>query len=283
MARCSFYAEHAPRLRHTGLHRKIPQPGVVVPQPLGIATGGLASQFKHPFTRFADRVNDRAYFIPIRQPTCIRSGVVKRSRRGKADGTHFNRFFGDTLHPHNFFGGRFVLKGTLAHHVGAKRGVTDVTGIVDAFGQLVNHVQELRERLPAPVDPGQHGVPGQVFSTFEIPEHQVGVFLLAGREGKAAVAHHNACHAVVARTRANRIPEDLGVHVGVTIYKPGGHNMTICINRLGSLLRDATNRSNQPVFNAHISAVRSTTRSVYHIAVFDDQVVSHDEIRLLSS
>ncbi len=113
-----------------------------------------------------------------------------------------------------------VLERALAHHVRAERRVSEQRRVVHALGESVDRVEELRVGGPAPVDALGERDPGDVLGSLEVAHHQHRLF--GGRRCKreAAVAHHRGGHAVPARVRARRVPEDLRVEVGVDVDEP---------------------------------------------------------------
>ena len=177
------------------------------------------------------------------------------------------------LHAFHFVGGGLLAERALAHHIGAQGGVADVATVVDAFRQTVQHVEIFAKGFPTPFDAGFHRVARQVFGALEIAEHEVGVLRRTGREGETAVAHDDGGDAVVAGAGAERVPEDLRVHVRVAIDEARRHHLPTGIDAALGALIDAANLDYLTVLDADIGRETRTARTVYHIAVFDHQVV----------
>ena len=99
--------------------------------------------------------------------------------------------------------------------------------------------------------------------------------LPAGRQGEAAIAHHDRGDAVPARAGAQRIPEVLGVHVRVAIDEPRRDHVTVGVDDRARGLSNTTERRDVAVTDRHVGAVAGKSGSVDHRAVLDDQVVRH--------
>ena len=171
--------------------------------------------------------------------------------------------------------GRLVGEGTLAHHVGAQRAVAHVARVVDALGQRVEHVEEFGEGLPAPLDAGLHGGAADVLGALEVAHDEVGLALAARRQGEAAIAHDHAGHALVAGAGADRVPEDLRVHVGVAVDEARRHHVTLGIERLLGGRGDAADLGDLSVLDADVAAITRQAGTVDDHAVLDDEVECH--------
>ena len=114
-----------------------------------------------------------------------------------------------------------------------------VAGVVDAFREAVEHVEVFRVALPTPGDAGKHGFAGDVLGALEVAEDQVGLGLAARSQGETAVAHDDAGDAVVARARADGIPEHLRIHVRVPVDETGGDHVALRVDGLAGPLGDA--------------------------------------------
>ena len=95
---------------------------------------------------------------------------------------------------------------------------------------------------------------GGMSSALEIADDQVLVLLGAGREREAAVPHHRS-DAVVAGRRAERVPEDLRVHVRVAVDDPGGDNVSLGIDHLRRAFADAADRRDFSVLHTDVGAI----------------------------
>src|SRR5262249_40595617 len=137
------------------------------------------------------------------------------------------------------------------------------------------HVEELREGLPPPLDARLHRLEGNVLGALQIADHEVTVFLGAGREGEAAVAHDHGGDAVPAGAGPQGIPEDLGVHVGMAIHEAGRHHLTFGVQHLLGRFTYATDGGDLAPLDAHICAISRTSGPVHHPAVLDQEVKGH--------
>ena len=274
-------AEDAPGDRHTRFDREVLQPQVILPDARRIATVIFSRDFEDAGAGLAHRVDDAPHFFPGGDPArnrlVIRGLMVRRARCGKAHRTGPHRFLGQPAHALNFFLARFVLERARAHYVSAQRRVAQVTGVIDALGQAVHDIQIVGEGFPPPVDAGEHCFAGDVFGAFEIAEHEVRIVRAARRQREAAVAHHDARHAVVARTRTKRIPEHLGVHVGVTVHEARRDDVPFRIDGLLRTLLEAANRRDAAVRDSDIRAEPRCAGTVDDRAVRDQKVVGHGQ------
>jgi hypothetical protein len=172
--------------------------------------------------------------------------------------------------------GRLFGEGSLAHHVGAQGAVADIARVVDALGQAVQHVEEFGEGFPAPLDAGLHGGAADVLGPFEVAEHHVGFALAAWRQGESAIAHDHAGHALKAGAGADRIPEDLRVHVGVHVDEARRHDMALGVQRLGRRRAvEAADLGDLAILHADIAAITWQSGPIDDHAVLDDEVECH--------
>src|SRR5262249_49726151 len=111
--------------------------------------------------RLAHRAYETLELAPARLPACDRptaGGLVPGGARGREpDGASLDRLADVARHRLQIVLARGTVEGALAHDVGPECGMADVARVVDALRQTVEHVQELREGLPAPLDAGAHG------------------------------------------------------------------------------------------------------------------------------
>ena len=149
------------------------------------------------------------------------------------------------------------------------------------LGSPSTAVEELRERGPRPVDARVHRLARDVLRALEIAHDEMPVRLGARREREAAIAHDHARHAVPARAGAERIPEDLGVHVRVPVDESGRHHLAVGVDHLARGLPDAADRRDPAADDADVAPISGHAGAVDHHAVLDHQVIGH--ARLLSS
>src|SRR5262249_3440709 len=125
--------------------------------------------------------------------------VGRRSRRGEAERAGADRVAHLALHRLEVVLAGRLLERPLAYHERAHRRVADVAAVVDALGQTLEDVEEFGVGRPAPLDAGLHRRRRDVLRALEVADDEVLVVLGAGRQGEAAVAHHDAGDAVPAR------------------------------------------------------------------------------------
>ena len=197
------------------------------------------------------------------------------ARGRKADGAGAHGLLREPRHRGEFVLARLAVEGALSHDIGAQRGMSHIAGVVERLGRGVDGVEIFGIALPRPVDAGKHRLAGDVFRAFEIPEHVVGFRLAARRQGEAAIAHHCGGDTVVAGTTAERIPERLGVHVGVTVDEARRDDHTLGVYGPASGFGDAPDARDAPAGNADIGAVAREPRTVDHHTVRDHDIVRH--------
>ena len=122
----------------------------------------------------------------------------------------------------------------LTHHERAQRRVSDVHAGVDALRDSVEHVEVLAERLPFESHALCERGCRDVLGLLEVLDHQVALAVTRRRQCESAVAHHHAGDAVPARRRPERIPEDLGVEVRVTVDESGRHDVPVGVDLAGA-------------------------------------------------
>ena len=200
----------------------------------------------------------------------VRCLVVGRAGGGETDGAGAHRLLDDSAHAGKVVVARRLGECPFSHDVGAQGGVPDVTGVVDPLGQGLEHIQVLGVAFPAPADAGQHGLAGDVFGPFQVAKHQVGLGFPARGQGEATVAHDDAGDAVVAGTRADGVPEHLGVHVGMAVDESGGDDVAVGVDVVGSLLGDPADAGDPAVDDAQVRRKCGRARAI------DDGTIPYD-------
>ena len=94
---------------------------------------------------------------------------------------------------------------------------------VHGLGESVDPVEELRERDPVPRQPGLHRVVGDGLDPGHGEHGSLPKLGSHRREPEPTVADDQRRDAVPARQGAVRVPEELGVVVGVEVDEPRGH------------------------------------------------------------
>ena len=101
---------------------------------------------------------------------------------------------------------------------------------VSRYSGKVSHVQSM---------PCGHGVGRDVLGPLEVAHDEVALVGPGRGEREAAVAHDHAGHAVPARAGAERVPQHLGVHVGVAVDEAGRDDVALGVDLVGAPLADA--------------------------------------------
>ena len=169
-----------------------------------------------------------------------------------------------------------VVEAALTHRVVADGAVADHPADVRTLGQAPHRAEVLAVGDPVPGQTAEDGVAGDVLDAL----HQLGqvgaVLGAAGRERDAAVAHDHAGHAVPAARRADRIPRQLGVEVGVDVDEAGGHDPAVGLDLAVSPAAQLRLDGHDTVTDdAHVRDARRRPRTVDDGAVPDDQIHVH--------
>ena len=140
---------------------------------------------------------------------------------GKSEGAAEDRLPNDAAHPVDLgIGGRPFVR-LVAQDVDPYRRVPDVAAEVDGGPLPPDQVEVLRVGLEVPLDAGGERLEAHVLDLVEGAAQRVPGLRPGGGDAVAAVAGHNRGDAVPARRRQRRVPQDLGVVVGVDVDEPG--------------------------------------------------------------
>ncbi len=275
-------AEHAPRDGPPGLDREVAQAHVIVAEAgeiAELAADGLAGQLEDPGVHLAHHADEPPDLAPRRQPAGDRPAIgrfVDRRARGReAHRAGADRVAELALHRAKVVLRRRLLERALAHHVGAEGAVAEVARVVDALGQGVETVEPLRKRRPPPLDARLHRLERDVLGTLEVPDDEVLVGRGARGERKSTVAHHHGRDTVPARAGAERVPEDLRVHVRVAVDETGCDDQAVGVDDLAGALANLTDRGDPAVADGDVGVIAGQTGAIDQHAVLDDEVVGH--------
>ncbi len=133
----------------------------------------------------------------------------------------------DRLHARQFLrrGGAFI--GLFPHDVHPDGGVPDVTPVVERRAASLDGVEILREGLElVPGNAGRQGVEAHVLHVLKGAGEERDELGSDRCDGEAAVAGDDARDTVERRGGEPRVPEHLGVVVGVDVDEPRGHDLT---------------------------------------------------------
>src|SRR5262249_51486029 len=108
-------------------------------------------------------------------------------------------------------------------------------------------------------------------------EHQiVAIGGTAGGEADAAVAHHHGGDAVVAGRRAERVPRDLRVEMGVDVDEAGRDELAARVDHLGCRAPVvASDADDAAVGHRDVGLEARATAAVDDEAATDDEVWAH--------
>ena len=154
------------------------------------------------------------------------SVVGRRRARCEPHGTGGHGLGHHGLHAGQLFGGGGPFVGLLAHDVHPHRGVAHVTPVVQRRAPALHGVEILREGLElVPRHADREGVEAHVLHVLQRSGEQRDQVRSDGGDGESAVAGDDAGHAVEGRRGEPRVPEHLGVVVGVDVDEPGGDDL----------------------------------------------------------
>ena len=242
----------------TRLHGQVAQALVVRPPQAGFAVL-FVGDLEQAGSQAAHAVHEGAHLAPV----CLSAGdglvvrclVVGRARGRQPERAGPDRVFEVAAHGGHVVVGPRLLEGALAHHVRPQRRVTHVPGVVDALLDPLDGVEIVGEGLPLPADPLQHGFPGDVLGPLETAHDQVLVGLGARGQREAAIAQDGRGDPVPRRAGAERVPEHLGVHMGMDLDEAGRHEFALGIDLLGASFTDPADGGDAAVLHADVGAV----------------------------
>ena len=210
--------------------------------------------------------------LRVDRPT-LAVGVRPRLAGGEPEAASAQRL--GQQRPH---GGDLVIGGDLgvtlvAHDLAAQGTVSDQESGVDA--QIpIEAVKVLTEGLPVPRDAFLQGDEGH---SFHLGHHAADVARIVRGdrgEGEATVAADDRRDAMEVRRRGRRVPEELGVVVGVGVDHPGHDHQSGSIKLHRPLLVDGAQGGDPPVANPDVGGESGGAGPIDHGGVPDD-VVEH--------
>ncbi len=195
------------------------------------------------------------------------------ARAGKSHRAGAHRLLHRLHHARDVVLGRRFAQRPLAHHVHAQRRMADIGAVIQRLRQLLDRGQVFRERLPLPVDAGQHRLQRNVLHRGQATREPLAFGWRTGRQREAAVAHDHGGDAMPAGACALAIPVHLRVHVRVAIDEAGRHDQAVRVDAALRRRPNAADLDDAPIRNADIGAVATHARAI------DDGAVANDEIQ----
>ena len=158
-----------------------------------------------------------------------------------------------------------------AHDVAHQRIHRHVREQVDALGSRVERVHELRIALPVELHRGLHRAQRNRLGADHREHRAFGIGGANRREAETAIAEHHRSHAVITGDSEVRIPENLGIVVGVQVDESGRDDLSVGIHHLGAfVMRDAADLRDAAVLDSDVAAEARRARSVDDHSVFND-------------
>src|SRR6266852_5080223 len=146
---------------------------------------------------------------------------------------------------------------------------------IDALWMAVDAIEELGISDPVPRHPGLHGFVRDCLGTRHRQHRAIAQIGLDWREAEAAIADYDRRDAVPARHRAVRVPEELGVIMGVQIDEAGRDVKSARVDHLFGLMRlKVAELGDLAVLDPDIGPV------AWHPSAVDDRTASDDQIEL---
>src|SRR5262249_36834919 len=109
----------------------------------------------------------------------------------------------------------------------------------------------------------------------QVAHHETALLLARRCEREAAVAHRDGGDAVPARRRAELVPEQLRVHVGVPVDESGRDDVTLGVELLRAGASDLPDGVDPAVLPRDVALRPRRSRAVDPRAVANHQVVAH--------
>ena len=138
----------------------------------------------------------------------------------------------------------------------------------------IEPVEVLAERAPVPLDPVFEGDQRHAFHLGHHPADVVVVLGLDGSQGEAAVAGDDSGHTVQVRRGGRRVPEELGVVVGVGVDDPRCDDQTFGVELCRSTVVHRADGDDHPVLDSDVCPEAGRSGAVDDGAV-SDHVVEH--------
>ena len=200
--------------------------------------------------------------------------VGQRARRGEAERAGPDALAHDVGHGRDVLGsGRLVLGAPLPHDVAPHRAVRHLGAQVHHVAAGVERVEELGERLPAPLDAvGQRGA-GDVLDALHEADEPLVTVGRDRREPHAAVAHHHGGDAVPARGGEQLVPGGLAVVVGVDVDEARGDERPVGVDLPSGRAVDATDIGDDAVGDGHVGGAEWRAGAVGDGSPADHQIV----------
>ncbi len=200
-------------------------------------------------------------------------GVGPGLRRREPEAAGLDRLGQQRAHGGQLLVVRHLAGPLCAHHPAADGAVADQEAGVDA--QIALEPSEvLAEGGPVPVDPVFEGDQRHAFDLGHHPADVVVVLLLDRGEGESAVSGDHRGDAVQVGRGRRRVPEQLGVVVGVGVDDPGGDDESGGIELGGPGLLHGADGDDHPVLDPDIGQEAGGAGAVDDGAVAD-HVVEH--------
>src|SRR5579875_2313522 len=148
--------------------------------------------------------------------------------------------------------------------------MSHVGGVVDTFWGTLYGIEVLGKRSPRPSYPSFHRLGRDVLGSLKVAHDEQFIFLSARRERKPAVAHHHSRDAMPTGAGSEGIPEDLGIHMCMSVDDPGSDYVSFGVDDLASSISQPADADNLAFSNSQVGTKPRHPRTIDNRAVADD-------------
>ena len=106
-------------------------------------------------------------------------------------------------------------------------------------------------------------------------QDRVAIGLFARRQRQAAVAGNDRGHAVITRRSRQRVPQQLGIEMGVEVDEARRHRQAVGVDRALGAAADPSGLDDLAVLHRHVAKIRRQPAAVINPSAFDQNIVSH--------
>ncbi|CAB4836493.1 unannotated protein [freshwater metagenome] len=187
---------------------------------------------------------------------------------------------GERVHIGDLTRGCLALVCFVAHDPQPQRSVADVAGVVQTDALVLERLQVLVEGGERPLDAFVQRCRAHVLDALERVDDDGSVLGLARRERESAVPADDCRDALVRRWRERRIPQHLGVVVGMNVNETG-HDVTArrVDDRRSAERARRSDRHDDVVDHADIGPVRAPHSGSVHDYPVRDHDIEHHQLR----
>ena len=208
---------------------------------------------------------------PRRHRLAVAVGVGLAERRRHAQGAGGHGVVGQGDHGRDVACGRRLADRGPAHGQAPDGGVADEKAGVDCHPS-VELVEPLAEGAPVPARAALQGGQGHAFDPRHHAHHVVGALVVEGCDREAAVAAEHGGDTVQRRRARGRVPEQLGVIVGVDVDEPRRDDQPGHVDAPGGRLVGRADGDDAAVADSHVAPAGRRAGPVDDVSAHEQQV-----------